>query len=450
MNDSAASSGQLPERLFAALAPWRSAPRWLIGFSGGLDSSVLLSLLARLSQTHSLPSLLAVHVDHQLQPASAAWRRQCQQVCEALKIEFVGIVVDVKKEPRVSLEDAARAARYVAFESLMRDGDVLLLAHHADDQSETFLLRALRGAGVAGLASMPAARPFAGGTLARPLLDINRAALQDYASKNQIGYIDDPSNSDTRFDRNFLRNTILPQLAGRWPKANARLNAAARHLAQANQLMQEVAHEDLALCDTKIVWGSPSIALPPLAILTAARRRNALRHWLAQLPRQGKTLLLSEVQLEELEQQWFDAREDANPCIVVAGVELRRYRDRGFCVTPLPVVAGGTWDLREPFPIAGLGVLRAIKGEGGLRLVDQLDVRFRTGGEIFRSDNGHHQPLKKWMQERGVPPWLRDRLPLLFHNDALVAIADMSTTPACRAEVGEPGWLIDFSEMKST
>jgi len=435
----------LLKQTLQALAPWLGASRWLVGYSGGLDSSVLLHVLSHLSQSHTLPPFVAVHVDHQLQPASAAWQQHCQHTCDALGIELQSIVVDVEKKPRTSLEDAARNARYAAFESLMREGDVLLLAHHADDQAETFLLRALRGAGVAGLSGMPASRPFAGGTLVRPLLDIDRASLQNYVTENQIHHIDDPSNSDTHFDRNFLRNTILPQLAERWPRTNARLNAAARHLAQANELMQEVAQQDLAQCDTKMVWGSPSIALPSLAALTPARRRNVLRSWLAQLPVHGKALLLSEVQLEQLEQQWFDAREDANPCVAVGGVELRRYRDRGFCVTPLPVVASGTWNMREPFPIAGIGVLRAEQGVGGLRLIDQVDVRFRAGGETFCGAGGHHKPLKNWMQENGIPPWLRDRLPLLYCRDELVAIANIAMASGWRVNVDEQGWRIGLA-----
>jgi len=432
----------LLKQTLQALAPWFGASRWLVGYSGGLDSSALLHLLSRLSQTHALPPLIAVHVDHQLQSVSAQWRQHCQSTCDALGIELVSIIVTIERKPRTSLEDAARNARYAAFESLMSEGDVLLLAHHADDQAETFLLRALRGAGVAGLAAMSVSRPFAGGTLVRPLLDIDRASLQNYATENQIHHIDDPSNTDTHFDRNFLRNTILPQIAERWPSANARFNAAARHLAQANELMQEVAQQDLVLCDIKTVWGSPSIALAPLTALTPARRRNALRSWLAQLPMQAKALLLSEMQLEQLERQWFDARQDANPCVAVGGIELRRYRDRGFCVAPLPAVAGGTWNLREPFSIAGLGVLRAEQGIRGLRLVDQVDVRFRTGGENFCGNGGHHQPLKKWMQEQGVPPWLRDRLPLLFYGDELVAIADIAVVPGWRVKVDEQGWQI--------
>jgi tRNA(Ile)-lysidine synthase len=437
----------LSKQTLQALAPWLGAQRWLVAYSGGLDSSVLLHLLANVAQQNLLPPLVAVHVNHQMQPQADAWQRHCEAVCKQLPIEVISLSVTVEKAPRSSLEDAARNARYAAFESVMCSGDVLLLAHHADDQAETFLLRALRGAGVAGLAAMPFSRAFASGTLVRPLLDIDRASLQRYATENHLDHIDDPSNADTRFDRNFLRNTILPQIAERWPKANARLNAAARHLSQANELMQDVAQQDLTLCDTKTVWGSPSIALPPLAALTPARRRNALRHWLAQLPMQDKALLLSEMQLEQLEQQWFDAREDSNPCVVVGGVELRRYRDRGFCVTPLPVVVGGTWNLREPFPIEGIGILRAEQGSGGLRQIDQLDVRFRSGGETFCGNGGHHQPLKKWMQEHGVPMWLRDRLPLLFYRDELIAIADLEITPMWREAVDRSGWKISLSRM---
>ena len=270
----------LPEKLLRALAPWRQAPRWLVGFSGGLDSSVLLHLLAQLAREHALPPLLAVHVDHQLQAVSASWQKHCQRVCAALNVDLVCIAVDVEKKSRVSPEDAARKARYAAFAAQMQPDDVLLLAHHIDDQAETFLLRALRGAGVPGLASMSLSRAFAGGMVVRPLLDIDRAALEQHAMAQHIEYVSDPSNDAIAFDRNFLRHEILSRLRHRWPSVTGRFNAAAQHMAEANVLLRERAREDIECCNVDQRWGAPTIELAPLLALSPERQRNVVALWI--------------------------------------------------------------------------------------------------------------------------------------------------------------------------
>ena len=203
--------------LLQALGPWRNAKAWHVALSGGLDSTVLLHLLVQLRKTHSLPPITAVHVHHGLQAAADAWPAHCQALCKGLGVPLQVIAVQV--QAGASVERAARDARYQAFTAISGAGEVLLLGQHRDDQAETLLFRLLRGAGVSGLAGMPRQRRLGAGHLCRPLLDVSRAQLESYARAQGLSWIEDPSNSQTDFSRNFLRHEVLPVLARRWPQA---------------------------------------------------------------------------------------------------------------------------------------------------------------------------------------------------------------------------------------
>ncbi len=203
----------LSAKLLHALAPWRKAPAWHIAFSGGLDSTVLLHLLA---SAEALPPLSAVHVHHGLQSAADTWPSHCQSICDRLGVPLR--VMRVQVQPGASLERAARDARYRAFTEVIGAGEVLLTGQHRDDQAETLLFRLLRGAGVRGAAAMPVHRPLAGGHLVRPLLDVSRTELVAYADEHQLKWIEDPSNADMQFSRNYLRHRVIPTLTERWPK----------------------------------------------------------------------------------------------------------------------------------------------------------------------------------------------------------------------------------------
>ncbi|EGH28298.1 tRNA(Ile)-lysidine synthetase, partial [Pseudomonas syringae pv. japonica str. M301072] len=274
----------LSARLLQVLAPWRNAPVWHVGFSGGLDSTVLLHLLAELASRETLPALNAIHVHHGLQTAADGWPEHCQQVCKTLGVAFESVRVQV--EPAASLEQAARQARYSAFSERLVEGEVLLTGQHRDDQAETLLFRLLRGAGVRGLAAMPDQRVLGRGHLLRPLLDVSRKQLEDYAHRHGLNWIEDPSNDDQQFSRNFLRSQVVPLLTSRWPQAAASLARTARHLGEAQQLLDELALQDIANAQaaTSFTWvGLPVLSLGPIAALSAARQRNALRHWLSPL-----------------------------------------------------------------------------------------------------------------------------------------------------------------------
>lgn len=216
----------LESRLLQALAPWREAGGWCVAFSGGLDSTVLLHLLAQLARSEALPALSALHVHHGLQAAADGWPAHCQAVCRSLgiplRVERVQVAVGG------SIEQAARDARYRAFQANLGEGQVLLTAQHLDDQAETLLFRLLRGAGLRGLAAMPVSRPLGGGRLCRPLLGVSRAELEAYAQTHRLDWVEDPSNQDPRFSRNYLRREIMPRLASHWPQASPAWRAARR------------------------------------------------------------------------------------------------------------------------------------------------------------------------------------------------------------------------------
>ena len=275
----------LEDRLFTCLEPWREAPAWHIALSGGLDSSVLLHLLARLSNREALPPLSAIHIHHGLQPVADAWPEHCRQVCAALGIPLQ--VRHVQVASGASLERAAREARYAALAAELGAGDVLLTAQHRDDQAETLLFRLLRGAGVRGLAGMPSSRRLGRGWLVRPLLDVSRRELEAYAQAEGLNWVEDPSNQDDRMARNYLRNRVMPLLAARWPQAQNNLARSAVHLREAQELLDDLARQDLAAArqdPAPFPWlPLPSLALAPLVSLSPARQRNAMRHWLAPL-----------------------------------------------------------------------------------------------------------------------------------------------------------------------
>lgn len=420
----------LEQQLLATLGPWRNAPAWRVALSGGLDSTVLLHLLARLSRQQALPPLSAIHIHHGLQAVADTWPEHCRQLCAELgvplQVEFVQV------DSGASLERAAREARYAAFARRLAEGELLLTGQHRDDQAETLLLRLLRGAGVRGLASMPVQRPLGRGQLVRPLLQVPRAALEAYAREQALEWVEDPSNSDSRLARNFLRREVLPGLAPHWPQAAGNLARSAGHLREAQELLDELASLDLGTADTdhEFAWlGLPSLALAPLQVLSDARQRNALRHWLAAF---------TPLPDSEHWAGWRDLRDagsDALPLWRLAGGELRRADGRLWWLSGDWLKAPGQ---AQPWPDSAVPL--ELPGNGQVQIVGQapsgsLQVRYRQGGEVLVVAGRGHRDLKRLLNERGIPAFARGRLPLLYRNDELLAVANLPGLEA--AQQGE-------------
>jgi tRNA(Ile)-lysidine synthase len=415
-----------------------------IALSGGRDSLVLLHVVADvLAESEILPGagLRAIHVHHGLQPPADEWAAFCDSACVARGIPIDIQRIDATPPPGESPEAWARQCRYQALASALHDGEALLTAHHQLDQAETVLLQLLRGAGPSGLAAMPRLRRFHGGWHLRPLLDVDVDDIEAFAVAQALAWVDDPSNRDRRFDRNYLRHEILPRLRQRWPAA-ARCIArtAVWQAAAAEALVQQSAQRlpSLQSADGR------AIRIDSLQAMVPEAQATVLRAWI-----QGNGRPLpSAAQLEQL-LRLIGMRADATPCVRWASTEVRRHRGQLIIMASLPLLEAGmqvAWDAAAgPLPLP-FGVLSGEAASG-----PPLVVRYRRGGEACRvRPGGPTRPVKHLLQEWGVPAWLRAGLPLVYADDELVAIGDRRTSAAVpeirlrwdwQGDVGvPPGW----------
>lgn len=394
--------------------------RFWVAYSGGVDSHVLLHLAA----AHPALSgrLRVVHCDHGLHADSAAWAAHCAAVCAGLGVPLTTRRLALSPGRGESPEAVARAARYAAFAELLQPGDWLATAHHQDDQAETLLLALLRGSGVHGLAAMPRRAPLGAGELVRPLLDQTRATLLAYAGAHDLHWLEDPSNADTRHDRNLLRARVLPLLRGRWPAADATLARAAAHCAEAAGLIDALAD---GLLPGLAGAGPGTLSVRGLLALPDEQGRAVVRRWLALAGhRPPATDRLRRVFTELL-----PARADRAPLVAWAGCELRRHRDDLFALTPLPPPpppGPWSWTGAGAFHLpGGLGELLwvgATDGAGTLAGEPGPDVqvgfaRAGLGGSRVR---GSPRSLTGVFQANHIPPWLRGHVPLLFQGGELL------------------------------
>jgi tRNA(Ile)-lysidine synthase len=412
---------QLDRQLAGAL----DARHWYVGFSGGLDSTVLLHLIHHWRKAHrDAPPVTAIHVNHALQALADDWQQHCQWICKVLQLPIICVAADVQPDSG-GLEAAAREARYQVFEGQLQGADVLFLGHHLDDQVETFFLRLLRGAGVHGLGGMPAARPLGSGRLLRPLLDIPRTRLQDYAARHQLRYVEDPTNHDTDMDRNFLRARLLPLLASRWPGYRQTVSRASEHIAAASTVLEMALPAPVTV---RSVMGDPGIALAELLGAGPGEAALKLRHWLHA----GGYLAPDQAMLAEFLRQLRDSAGQANPRLECSAYTLQRFRDAVFLLEEPPGSA-----TCEPFQLAP-GEVYALPGAGRLGLEassaqglqldadERLQVQWRQGGERCKPrGRAGSTSLKKLLQEYHVPPWWRDRVPLLYLDAELLAVGDL-------------------------
>ena len=382
-----------------------------IAYSGGVDSHVLLHLLAQQQTT-----LHAVHIHHGLQAQADEWAQHCTQVCQQLQVEFHLVHVNIDMDSGQSIEALARNARYHAIQNLTSENDIVLTAQHADDQAETLLLQLFRGAGVAGLAAMPRLIAFGQGWLGRPFLECSRQQIINYAQAHQLQWVEDGSNQDTRFDRNFLRHDIMPLLSNRWAHINQTLGRAAQNQAEANTLLQELAKQDLQNCQQ--AQGLSIAGLQKLSSM--ARQHNLIRYWL----KSKQFIMPSRLHLQQILTECIPAKSDAQPLIKWANIEVRRYQNILYAMPELPEQPTGqvlNWDLKSDSDLP-LGQLRAIPPE---QLIQSgIQVQFRQGGEKLYL-RGHSRSVKKLLQQSCVPPWLRPFIPLIYIDEQLVAIPEL-------------------------
>jgi tRNA(Ile)-lysidine synthase len=417
--------------------------KFLIAYSGGLDSHVLLHSMAALRAEDPELQLQAAHIHHGLSPNAGRWAKHCKQICAELNIPCVVKKIKLKPTKKDSLEALAREKRYQALAENITADTCLLTAHTQTDQAETVLLQLLRGAGPKGLAAMPEVMEFAGTVKIRPLLNFTRAALEEYAQQNKLIWIEDESNANVAFDRNYIRHEVMPLIAKRWPSAAQTMARSAKHCAAADELFTSLAQQDLPT----IVGNKPAtLSVIKLLALSSARQQNVLRYWLQQL----QLPLPPTTKMQQIQTAVLAARKEAKPKVCWPGAEVRRYQDNLYAFSSLEqhdVTWKAEWDLRRSLVLPnGMGLLSVEKvmGQGiAVEATKNVTVCFRQSRERCQPDGrvGSH-PLKKLFQEWEVPPWQRQRVPLIYLGSQLAAVVGYCYCDKFAAKQNQHGFVI--------
>lgn len=410
------------ECMLAFLQAW-PAKQYYLAYSGGLDSHVLLHACAVVqAQNPQQFRFQVIHIHHGLQASADAWAAHAEQVCAALQLPLKLIYLNLKPTRGESIEAVARQARYQALSACLAKDEMLLSAHHQDDQAETFLLNALRGSGGAGLAAMPPVRPLGLAYLGRPLLACSRAQLAAYAERYQLNYVDDPSNAEIQFDRNYLRHEILPRLQSRWPAASQTLSRAATWQAEQQQILEQLLTQQLAQFAGR---RAQTLSVQALITVDKLMQKALIRQWLAHL---GFALPAAR-KLEAILSTMLTASMDAMPCVKWQGCELRRYRDDLYALKPFSphdptqVLLWEDWEQDLYLPSLGCYLSKALLSpalkQGAKAENLPITIGFRQGGERVQREQGYSLALKQLFQAAGVPPWERERIPLVYRGDEL-------------------------------
>lgn len=418
----------------------KTSPTLLLALSGGLDSCVLLHALVQAKKTLDF-NLHAMHVHHGLSPNADSWADFCAKTCAAYQVPFELIKVEVEKTAGLGVEAAAREVRYQAL--FAAKADFLALAHHQDDQAETLLLQLLRGAGLKGLSAMAAQDENR--SLLRPLLDIPRTEIKAYAQAAKLAWIEDESNLDTHYDRNYCRHEVMPLLKSRFPAASATLARSAAHIAEAADLLDDLAQIDAQDC---VIKGRMNVEL--LAALSLPRAKNSFRWWLARM---GFSVP-SKDRLDDMLMQLINASGDASIKIILdkaSDTYLRRYQGFAYVESNHPEHASEIamiWQGEEALtmPDGTQLVFERKQGEG--LAIDRLGghklrIASRLGGERFKPDLARPtRTLKHLLQEANVPPWLRERLPLVYLDDTLAVVPNIGVDCMMQATERDVGLVI--------
>lgn len=436
----------------------------LVAFSGGLDSTVLLHLLHQLSLTTTTPTFAftlhfsAMHVHHGLSPHADAWAQHCQHICDQRHISLHIQPVKVDVDSGLGVEASARLARYAALASYAAlqstQADFICLAHHQDDQAETLLLQLARGAGAKGLSAMAALEIKR--KLLRPLLGTSRAELEAYATQHALTWIEDESNHDTQYDRNFMRHRILPALEMQYPAIRSTLARTAQHMAETQQLLEDLAKLDAACClKHHSADDIGQLEVAELAQLPLPRAKNVMRWWISQYQALVTTLKMpSTQQLAQIMHQLFYAKASASIHIKVAdNVYLKRYLGCVYLVPEQPIMPAYNlhWQGEAEIQLSDYSRLTFAEQLGqGIALKKlahaKLRIKNREGGERFRPEKGRpSRTIKRMMQEHTIPPWQREQLPLIFMEETLVMIPNLAVDANVQAAPDEMGLTIHWA-----
>ncbi|MEW6982624.1 tRNA lysidine(34) synthetase TilS [Colwelliaceae bacterium 6471] len=432
---------RIPSLLSAYFSQHPSKPI-VIAYSGGVDSQVLLHALIALKSANSINNPLSVcHVNHGLSDNASLWQNKAEQLCHLHDIPLIICNVNVKKQRQKSTEALARAARYQAFKQEVVQPSLIVTGHHSDDQAETFLLALKRGAGLQGLSAMMVETPLGQHTLVRPLLDVSRQEIIDYAHDHQLTWIEDESNSEICYDRNFLRHQVIPVLKERWPSIVATINRSAQHCREQQGLVNELAEIDLLSC----VTSKTGLLIAPLKALSTARFNNAIRLFLSK----QNCLMPTVEQLNQLHSQ-LSAQSDKSPEVKVGEHWFRRFKGTIYLTKSFADLSAWQYQLSllasDNIPKNcvvdlpdDLGKLEFYLTENQQKRLDEVHCHFEGCMQApsenqqvtirFSHENPrclpdfrqHHRSLKKILQELAIAPWQRKRIPFVYYDDQLVA-----------------------------
>lgn len=408
----------------SALTQCETARHIYIGYSGGVDSHVLLHLCAAITTLRE--KITAVYVHHGLQAEAEPWAKHCETTAQNLDVDFKLLRVNAAASQGESPEEAARNARYSALKSLMDIDDVLLVAQHREDQLETVLLQLFRGSGLPGLSGMPESMAFGRGVLMRPLLNISRLAISDYARVYALNWVDDPSNLSNNYDRNFLRNAVIPLLKQRWPVCDKTVARSAKHCAEAQVLVSKAAEE---LFSSVFDSADKTLRIAQLQLYKNSQQQLIIRQWFQRLGLK----MPAQAFVKRMQSEVIEARTGSDPVLSGQGCCVRRYRDKLYCLKQIApeILQQRVWPAGQAsVKVSNRQTLSCVRSSAGIcRQQWQnaiITVRFRHGGEKIRlpGRKGHHA-LKKLFQEAGIPPWERESMPLVYLDDKLAAVGEL-------------------------
>jgi len=414
--------------LAARITKFTNKTKFLIAYSGGMDSHVLLHTMHEIRATNPLIIIRAIHIHHGLSENADSWLTHCAKICSALDINLTVKFVTIpftKKNHKHNVEALAREARYEEFAKTITEDEVLLTAHHLDDQAETVLLQLFRGCGPKGLSAMPIHKGLAQGSLLRPLLEFSRKELFKYAQQNQLSWIEDESNEHIGYDRNFIRHQLMPVISQRWSNILKTLVRSAKHCASTIEVLDTFVHKDYLY-----VKGINNDTLSISKILTfdLPRQNSVIRYWLQKL----KLPMPSSIKLQHIITDVLHCRHDAQPIVHWQNVEIRRYRDdlyaiNSFKIPPVNLIL--PWDISANLELPhnlGMLTLELLKSHHISNYAKNITVRFRYPGAKYKvkGRSGTHS-LTKLFQEKGIPPWQRNYTPLIFQGEELIDIVSI-------------------------
>ena len=394
----------------------------IVAYSGGIDSSALLHLLNSI-KNELKQSIEVIYINHGLHKKSLDWGKFCEDECNEYNIPFKLISINEKCPNGVSIESWARNKRYSIISKEMNKNDILLTGHHMDDQVETFFLQILRGSGPRGLSCMPAIKKFKNGFHVRPFLNIQRNELEEYINANNINWQEDESNSDTRYDRNYLRHSVLPYFGVAWPSYCQSISKSINHQIESMTILNEIALEDMekTLCKNLI-----NLNVIILKRLSVARQKNLIFYWRdsLNLDKPGSK------HMEQIISTLINSGYDKCPCVNWKNTEIRKYRDHLYAFKSIHEHDENieiNWNTKSPLKIQGETlVAKESHGKGVSKSIIEdarITIRYRHGGEkIYTNSSSHSKTVKQLFQESGVLPWLRDRIPLIYINEELAVI----------------------------